>query len=44
MNFLHQEGGQALKQPPQGSNHGTELEEIQEASGQCSQRHDLSFG
>lgn len=44
MKFLHQECGQALKQPPQGNSHGTELAEIQEASGQWSQRYDLTFG
>jgi len=44
MKFLHQECGQALKQPPQGNSHGTELAEIQEASGLWAQRYDLTFG
>jgi len=35
---------QALEQVPQGSGHGTELVEVQDASGQCFQTYGLIFG
>ena len=36
---LHQEGVQALENPPQGSSHNTELAGVQEVFGQCSQTY-----
>ena len=41
---LHQEWGQAVEQPPQGSGNGTELAGVQEVSEQCSQTYNLISG
>ena len=38
------QGGQALEQPPQRSDHAIELAGGQEASGQCFQTHSVIFG
>ena len=40
---LHQEGVQALENPPQGSSHNTELAGVQEVFRQCSQTYCLIF-